>query len=194
MWLHLMINHLPLWPDDDYDESDECTNDPLKTAPLLSECYTSNCNQSRTHARSVLCVARLVPNLCICAFMLITETNVTNDLFTQISKNSCDKKWMERLAWRLGWQPRSRRTLTTPMWPLLTPICSGVCLRLLRAFRSAPPRCSSRITSGSSPKAAWCTARSPSLSYTEGITRAAGHWHKGPEVHAGRMTKLVKVE
>lgn len=50
------------------------------------------------------------------------------------------------------------------MWPLLTPMCKGVWRRLLRAFKSAPPLWSISITAGSSPKAAWCTARSPSLS------------------------------
>jgi len=43
-------------------------------------------------------------------------------------------------------------------------MCSAVCRRLLRAFRSAPACASSSITPGSSPNAAWCTARSPSLS------------------------------
>ncbi len=65
---------------------------------------------------------------------------------------------------KLGWHSRSRSTLTTPMWPLLTPMCSGVWRRLFLALRSPPPRCSSSMTAGSSPKAAWCTARSPSLS------------------------------
>ena len=67
-------------------------------------------------------------------------------------------------TWRLGWHPSSRSVLTTPTWPLLTAMCSAVWRRLLRAFRSAPVCDSSSITDGSSPKAAWCTARSPSLS------------------------------
>ena len=44
---------------------------------------------------------------------------------------------------------------------------SAVWRRLFRAFKSAPARASTSITEGSSPKAAWCTARSPSLSYID---------------------------
>lgn len=67
---------------------------------------------------------------------------------------------------RLGWQPKSRSVLTTCKWPLLTAMCNGVCLRLFLAFKSAPPLCSTSMTEPSSPNAAWCTARSPSLSWT----------------------------
>ena len=78
-------------------------------------------------------------------------------------------------TWRLGWQPRSRRTLTTPICPLLTPMCNGVWRRLLRALRSAPPRCNTFITSGSSPNAAWWTARSPSLSWNRHLPSIITH-------------------
>ena len=71
----------------------------------------------------------------------------------------------KQLTCKLGWQPSSNNVLTTPIWPLLTPICNGVCLRLFLAFRSAPPLWSCSTTLGSSPKAAWCIALSPSLSY-----------------------------
>lgn len=70
-------------------------------------------------------------------------------------------------TWRLGWQPKSSRVLTTCRWPLLTAMCNGVCLRLFLAFKSAPPLCSTSMTEPSSPKAAWCTARSPSLSWVQ---------------------------
>ena len=73
--------------------------------------------------------------------------------------------WAHVITCKLGWQPISSRAFTTPIWPLFTPMCSGVCRLLLRAFRSAPPRWSISITVGSSPNAAWWTARSPSLSY-----------------------------
>lgn len=69
------------------------------------------------------------------------------------------------LTCKLGWHESSSSVLTTPTWPLLTAICSAVWRRLLRAFRSAPLCASTSITAGSSPKAAWCTARSPSLSW-----------------------------
>ena len=70
---------------------------------------------------------------------------------------------------KLGWLPRSKRALTTPICPLLTPMCKGVWRRLFLAFKSPPPRCSISITAGSSPKAAWWTARSPSLSYEQNV-------------------------
>jgi hypothetical protein len=78
-----------------------------------------------------------------------------------LNLNICELK---KHTCKLGWHPISSKAFTTPIWPLLTPICSGVWRRLLRALRSAPPRCKSSITAGSSPKAAWCTALSPSLS------------------------------
>jgi len=70
-----------------------------------------------------------------------------------------------KLTWSDGWQPNSRIVLTTPTCPLLTAIWRAVWRLLLRALRSAPAAASNSITAGSSPKAAWCTARSPSLSY-----------------------------
>lgn len=74
-------------------------------------------------------------------------------------------------TWRLGWQPKSSRVLTTCKWPLLTAICNGVCRLLFLAFKSAPPLCSTSMTEPSSPKAAWCTALSPSLSWAQRQTR-----------------------
>lgn len=74
-------------------------------------------------------------------------------------------------TWRLGWQPKSSRVLTTCKWPLLTAICNGVCRLLFLAFKSAPPLCSTSMTEPSSPKAAWCTALSPSLSWAQWQTR-----------------------
>ena len=68
------------------------------------------------------------------------------------------------ITWRLGRTSRSRSILTTPTYPLLTAMCSAVCLLLFRALRSARCLESNSMTAGSSPKAAWCTARSPSLS------------------------------
>ena len=68
------------------------------------------------------------------------------------------------LSCRLGWQPSPSSIFTTPTCPLLTAMCSAVCRRLFRAFRSEPAAAITSITHGSSPKAAWCTARSPSLS------------------------------
>ena len=68
------------------------------------------------------------------------------------------------LTCKLEWQPSSSSDLTTESCPLLTAICSGVCPRQFRGFRSAPAAASSSITALWSPNAAWCTARSPSLS------------------------------
>ena len=68
------------------------------------------------------------------------------------------------LTWSEGWHCKSKRVFTTPTWPLLTAIWRAVCRRLFLAFRSAPAWANSSITAGSSPKAAWWAARSPSLS------------------------------
>lgn len=68
------------------------------------------------------------------------------------------------LACKLGWHPSENRIFTTPAWPLLTATWSGLWRLLFRAFRSAPALISCSSTAGSSPNAAWWTARSPSLS------------------------------
>lgn len=95
-------------------------------------------------------------------------------------------------TWRLGWQPKSRRVLTTCKWPLLTAMCNGVCLRLFLAFKSAPPLCSTSMTEPSSPNAAWCTARSPSLSWIT-ISRAS-NVRQWPEsyTHVNEVVHLIK--
>lgn len=86
---------------------------------------------------------------------------------------------LARFTWRLGWQPKSNSVFTTCKWPLLTAMCNGVCLRLFLALRSAPPRCRTSITEPSSPNAAWCTARSPSLSFITKENSTINKWSTG---------------
>ena len=78
----------------------------------------------------------------------------------------------KQLTCRLGWHPNLRRVTTTCLWPRFTPRCNAVWWRLFLAFKSAPPRANISITSFSSPRAAWCIARSPSLSYKIGKCRS----------------------
>lgn len=106
----------------------------------------------------------------------IINTEQISNLHLQVKHHTTQSMPKPVSTCRLGWHPRSRRVLTTPMWPLLTPMCSGVCLRLLRALRSAPPRCSCSMTLGSSPKAAWWTARSPSLSWQKKSKDDIQYW------------------
>lgn len=80
--------------------------------------------------------------------------------------DDCKRLWFSiiSLTCKLGWHCRSSNIFTTPICPLLTPICKAVCRLLLRAFKSAPACANNCTTDGSSPKAAWWTALSPSLS------------------------------
>ena len=59
---------------------------------------------------------------------------------------------------------KSMRTFISNRIRKTIPMCNGVCRRLFLAFKSAPALLSSSNTMGSLPKAAWWTARSPSLS------------------------------
>ena len=83
---------------------------------------------------------------------------------TLVQENTMHYSKSEHLTWRLGWQSFSSSVCTRLYRPLLTAMCSAVWRRLLRAFGSAPAWISCTMTAGSSPWAAWCTARSPSLS------------------------------
>ncbi len=66
---------------------------------------------------------------------------------------------------RLGCAPNFNKTRTTSIWPLFTPMCKAVWRRLFLAFRSQFDFASNSITIGWLPKAEWCKARSPSLSW-----------------------------